>query len=132
MLEPPKNVEIRHHYTNLWWIEDDGIICSVSKKDHPDVGAEQYIEQLDDLRRVTGNAKKCMLLDITHAKPTSKEDREFASIELAKVIKALAFLSDSSLGKMIMNIFLHLKPPPYPAKMFTDEHEARVWLRQYL
>jgi len=57
-----------------------------------------------------------MLLEITHGRPAKREDREFIAAELAKVIKALALMSDSALGKMVANIFFNLKPPPYPPK----------------
>ena len=131
-MTPPENVEIHKHITSDWWIEDTGIVCSVSIKDAPEITREQSIAQLEDLKRVTGGKKICMLLDITYARPTKKEDREFGAEELAKVVKALALISNSALGKMVANLFFNLKPPPYPTKMFTNEKEARAWLAQYL
>lgn len=74
----------------------------------------------------------CMLLDITYARPSRKEDRDEAAELLAKVVKAMAMVSRSPLGRMIANLFFGLKPPPYPVKMFSDEKEAKEWLRQYL
>jgi stage II sporulation SpoAA-like protein len=132
MMQPPPNVELHEHVTSTWWIEASGLLCSVSKKNSPDITREQSIAQLEDLRRVTGNKKMCMLLDITYARPTKKEDREFGAEELAKIVKALALVSNSPLGKMVANLFFNLKPPPYPTKMFTNEDEARAWLNQYL
>ncbi|MDB5284426.1 MAG: hypothetical protein JWO06_3501 [Bacteroidota bacterium] len=131
-MEPPKHVEVHEHLTSTWWIEDDGILCSVSKKGAPDISREQSLEQLADLNRVTGGKKMCMLLEITYGKPSKREDREFIAAELAKVIKALALVSNSALGKMVANLFFNLKPPSYPTKMFTNDHDAREWLRQYL
>ena len=131
-MKPPENIEIHDHLTSIWWIGDDGILCSISKKNPPEVTREQSIEQLEDLKSVTGGKKMCMLLDITYARPTKREEREWAAEQLANVIKAVAFISNSALGKMVMNLFFNLKPPPYPAKMFTSEQEARDWLKQYL
>ena len=131
-MTPPPNVEIHEHLTSTWWIEESGILCSVSKKNAPDITLEQSAEQLEDLKRITGGRKMCMLLDITYARPTSKESREFGAVELAKIVTALALMSNSPLGKMVANLFFNLKPPPYPTKMFTNEQEARVWLNQFL
>ena len=131
-MTPPENVEIHEHLTSTWWIEGNGILCSISKKDAPDITREQGMSQLEDLKRITGGRKLCMLLDITYARPTKREDREYGAEELTKVVKALALISKSALGKMVANLFFNLKPPPYPTKMFNEEQEAREWLNQYL
>ncbi|MGQ0829315.1 MAG: DUF7793 family protein [Bacteroidota bacterium] len=47
-------------------------------------------------------------------------------------MKALALLTRSPLSRMIANIYLTLKKPAYPTKVFSDETEARKWLKQYL
>jgi hypothetical protein len=131
-MTPPSNVEIHEHPTSTWWIEENGILCSVSKKNAPELSREQSIAQFEDLKRITGDARLCLLLDITYARPGKREDRDFAAEELNKIVKAMAFVSNSALGKMVANVFFNLKPPPYPVKMFTSEQEAREWLRQYL
>jgi len=131
-MQVPPGIEVHEHLTSTWWIEPDGILCSVSKKNAPDISREQSLAQLADLKRVTGGKKMCMLLEITYGRPAKREDREFLAEELAKVIKALALVSNSALGKMVANLFFNLKPPPYPTKMFTNELEAREWLKQYL
>jgi hypothetical protein len=41
-------------------------------------------------------------------------------------------ISNSQLGKMLANMFFNMKKQPYPTKMFTDETEAKEWLKQYL
>ena len=131
-MTPPLHVETHENLTSVWWIEDDGILCSISKKEAPELTRQQSITQLEDFKQLTGHRKTCMLLDISNSRPIRREDREFVSQELEKIVQALAFISKSALGKMVANLFLNLKPPPYPVRMFTDEHEARQWLRQYL
>jgi hypothetical protein len=131
-MEPPKNVEIHSNETSLWWIEEPGILFSVSKKNGPDITREQSLAQLEEVKKAAGGKKLCMLLDITNARPGKREDREFAAEELTKLVKAMALISTSPLGKMVANLFFNLKPPPYPTKMFTNETEARQWLTQYL
>lgn len=131
-MEIPQNVKVHENLTSIWWIEESGIVCSIGKKDPPEISREQSLEQIAELNAVTGGGKRCMMLDITYGRPSKREDREFLAEELAKVIKALAMISHSALGKMLANLFFNLKPPPYPTKMFSDENEAREWLKQYL
>jgi hypothetical protein len=131
-MEPPHNVRVHTNATSLWWMEEPGILVSISKKDAPQIGREQSRTQIEEVWKAAGEKKVCLLLDITHAKPGKREDREFAAEELAKLVKAMALISSSPLGKMVANLFFNLKPPPYPTKMFTDENEARKWLLQYL
>jgi hypothetical protein len=132
-MEPPKNVEIYNGSSALWWIDGERVLCAVSKKGHLHSSREQATEQLEALKKMSGGDKLCMLMDITHTRPRSqnRDDREFIATEMAKIVKAMAIISNSALGKMMVNLFFNLKPPPYPAKMFNDEHEARKWLGQY-
>lgn len=73
-----------------------------------------------------------MLIDTTNSQPTSKDVRKFAGEEIPKITKAMALMSNSALGKMVANLFFAAYPPSYPVKMFTDEDEARQWLKKYL
>ena len=131
-MEPPKNVEVHDEPRSTWWIEENGVLCAVSKKNAPEITREESMRDFERIKKLTSGKKFCMLLEITNAGPTKREDREFNAAELAKIIKALALISKSPLGKMVANLFFNLKPPPYPAKMFTAEPEAREWLKQYV
>jgi hypothetical protein len=131
IMQPPPNAELFETMTSVMWKDENGIICSSSKK-HPPVTLEQSKKDLELFRKRFGDEKHCMLLDITNSTPSSKEVRDFAAEELPKMVKALALVSNSPLGKMVANLFFGLKPPSYPTKMFTDETAAREWLKQYL
>ena len=41
---------------------------------------------------------------------------------------AVALVAESAATRMLANFFLRLKREPTPARMFTDESEATVWL----
>lgn len=130
-MEPPKNVEVHDETTSTWWVGEDGIFYSVSKNVPPE-SREMAEKRLENLKKVVGDKKLCMLLDITNAQPSRKEDRDWAAEELNKLVKAMALISDKPLGKMIANLFFALKPPPYPVKMFSNVEGAREWLKKYL
>jgi len=44
----------------------------------------------------------------------------------------MAMFSEPGLARLIMNVLFKLKPPPIPMKSFTDEKEAKEWLKQNL
>jgi hypothetical protein len=130
-MRPPENVKLIELRTSTIWIEENGIMCAISKKTRPDT-LEETRESIRVFKELFGDQKFCMLIDVTHSTPTSKEVRKYAAEELAKLVKAIAMISNSALGVMIVNLFFHLMPPDYPTKIFTSEEEAKEWLRQYL
>ncbi|MBI3510630.1 MAG: hypothetical protein HY064_08195 [Bacteroidetes bacterium] len=113
------------------WFEDDGIFCSVFNK-----GAVLTKDSLhNSFRQIAelSNGKKiCWLGEVTNVGGADKETRELASEETPKLVKALAIITNSPISSMLANLYLGLKKPPFPAKLFTDENKARQWLRQYL
>jgi hypothetical protein len=130
-MEIPKNVKAIEFPTSTMWFDENGILCSISKKAPPQ-SIEESKKGMEEFYKIFGNEKHCMLIDITNASPTNKEARDYAATELPKVVKAIAMISNSALGRMLANLFFGLKPPPYPAKMFSNETKAKEWLKTYL
>ena len=130
-MQIPKNADLHDTVSSVAWRDENGILCSISKKAPPPT-LEESKKEIDAFRKKFGPGKFCMLIDITDASPTPKETRDWAAEELNKMVKAIAMISRSALGRMVVNLFFGLKPPPYPTKMFSDEKEAKEWLKQYL
>jgi hypothetical protein len=130
-MEIPKNVEVMEWPTSTIWFDENGILCAISKKAAPQT-LEETKKSIEDFRSISKGKKVCMLLEITNSAPSSKETRDYIAVEMPKIATAIAMISKSALGKMMVNLFFGLKPPPYPTKMFTDEKEAKEWLKQYL
>lgn len=106
--------------------------CGQFQKKSPPQTIDQARESIVRLKEITNNMKVCMLIDVTHTNESSRELRDYAAEELPKLVKAIAMVSSSALGKMLANLFFSLKSQPYPVKMFNNEKEALAWLRQYL
>ena len=87
---------------------------------------------MEEFKKITKWKKVCLLIDTTNSTPSSKEVRDYAAEIFPELVKAIAMVSKSALGRMIANLFFGLKPPPYPVKMFSEEAEAKEWLKQYL
>jgi hypothetical protein len=130
-MHPPKNAEVVDFGSSLIWTDESGIVYIKSTKE-PSPDIESLKEKIQDFKFRFGDKKWCFLLDVTNRGPVSKELRDFSAKELPKLIKAMAIISQSALGKMIANLFFAINKQPYPAKMFNSEEEAKNWLKQYL
>jgi hypothetical protein len=47
------------------------------------------------------------------------------------MVSAIALLAASPATQVIANFFLGLDRPDVPTEMFTDEAQARAWLRRH-
>lgn len=131
MMKPPNNAKIMDWASSTFWFDENGIVCSISKKSKPQSLAEVK-DIMATFKSMIGDKKICLLADTTNSSESTKEVRDYVALEFPKFIKAIAILSESSLGKMLANLFFKLKAQPYPTKMFNDEKEAKKWLQQFL
>ena len=130
-MQTPENIEIFELPGSTMWIDEFGILNSISKKAPPrNLAATKEIIQ--KLKSIIKEEKVCMLIDSTNSSPPVKEVRDYLSEEMPKITKAIALISNSPLGRMVANLFFNIKKQPYPVKMFNNEQEAREWLKQYL
>jgi hypothetical protein len=127
---PPKNTVVNETLTSVFWFDENGILCTVSKKGN--LTPEETKSRIINIRKMLGDKKVCMLIDATDSSPLSKEVKDIIAEDFPKFVKALGIISDSALGKMLVNLFLNLKEQSYPIKMFNEEEEARKWLKQFL
>lgn len=130
-MKPPKDVKIIDTETSIYWMENDGLVCSISKKT-PVQTLMDTKKMMEILKEMIGEKKICILADATYSSEISKEVRDYVAVEFPKFIKAIAILSCSPLGRMIANLYFKLKAQPYPIKIFKEETEAREWIKQYI
>ncbi len=127
----PENTEVIEFPTSTMWFDENGILCSIAKK-VPQQTVEEAKKTMEELRKITGGKKICLLSDSTHSTPLNKEMRDYAAEVMPEIAKAVAVISRSAVGKMAANLFFSIKKQPFPVKMFSDENEAKEWLKQYL
>lgn len=127
--DPTRIIELP---TSSIWFDESGILCCISKKLKGGQTVDQARESMAEFRRIVGPEKVCLLIDVTHSNETTREVRAYAAEELPKIVKAIAMLSSSALGKMVANLFFNLKSQPYPVKMFDNEKDAKAWLEKFL
>jgi hypothetical protein len=132
ILKLPTNYEVIETKRSFVWLDSEGILYGISKKNAPATTIEEVKELLDKYVEVAKGKKICMLVDVTNATPNDKKVREYIAVEFPKTVSALAMVSASAVGRMVATLFFVVKPTPYPAKIFATEKEAKEWLKQYL
>jgi hypothetical protein len=129
-MDIPQNIKLIEHPMATFWFDDLGILHSVSKPGPRTIDIMK--EYIAFVKAMVNNQKVCILTDISKAGQMDKQTRDYTAQKLQEVYKAMAILSSTPTGTAIGKIFLQLEGQPYPTAMFTNENEAREWLKQYL
>jgi hypothetical protein len=130
MVKIPTDRQIFEGEIATYWIDDDGILVSLSKS--PIRTVANIKENVALVKQITNNNKVPLLIYLSNSPIPDKETRTFSTEQLPNVYTAMAMISEPGLAKFIMNILFKLQPPPIPMKNFTNEKEAKEWLKQYL
>jgi hypothetical protein len=109
------------------WFDEFGIFNSVTKP-NSEISKQNLIATFNYIKAKSNGKKVCWLSDISQAAAPTKEGRDFAAEETPKIVKALALITNSALSRAMAEIYLLVKKPPYPIKMFTDEARAKAWI----
>lgn len=129
MVEIPTDREVFEGEIATYWMED-GILVSLSKS--PMRTVQNIKENVALVKRITNNKRVPLLIYLSNSPVPDKETRKFSTEQLPNVYTAMAMISEPGLAKFIMNILFKLQSPPIPMKNFSNEEEAKDWLRQYL
>ena len=128
-IKPPTDRRIFEGEIATYWLED-GILISLSKS--PKRTVANITGNIALVRSITNNKKIPLLIYLSKSPLPDKETRKFVTKQLPNVYTAMAMVSKAGVAKFIMNFLFSLKPPPIPMKSFTDDKEAKEWLKQYL
>ncbi|HJW18040.1 MAG TPA: hypothetical protein VJ499_13000 [Flavisolibacter sp.] len=112
-----------------YWF-DDGLLVSLSKSPRRTVANISANVKL--VKEITNNRRVPLLIYLCDSPVPDKETRRFSTTQLPVIYSAMAMVSKPGLAQFIMKILFRLKPPPIPMKSFTDDLEAKKWLKQYV
>jgi hypothetical protein len=112
-----------------YWF-DDGILVSLSKSIKRTVPLIQSNVAL--VKQITGNKRVPLLIFLKNSPVPDKATRKFSVEQLPTIYSAMAMVSEPGLSALIMNILFKFKAAPIPMKNFTNEKDAKEWLKQFL
>lgn len=127
-MQPPKGTTVIEGGIARYWIED-GLLVSVSNNRQRTVALIR--ENLELVKQITGGKRMPLLIFLTPSPMPDKATRQFSTEVLPEIYSAMAMVSKPGLGHFIMRLLFALKPPPIPMKSFTNEQEARGWLKPF-
>ena len=128
-MKPPANAQLFDGEIATYWLDDDGILYSLSK--NPKRTVKNITENIALVKRITGNRPVPLLIYLSNSPVPDKETRKFSAEQLPNIYTAMAMVSQPGLAKLIMNLLFKLKPPPIPMKSFSNDTQAREWLKQF-
>jgi hypothetical protein len=129
-IEFPTDREIFKGEIADYWLEDDGILVSVSKP--PKRTVENIKSNIQLVKKITNNRIVPLLIYLCPSPVPDRQTRKFVNEQLPNLHKAMAMVSKPGLASVIMKFLFKLQSPPIPMKSFTNEKEARTWLKQYI
>jgi len=128
MTKPTDRETFEGEIATYWF--DEGILVSLSK--NPKRTVENIKANVELVKRITNNKPVPLLIYLSNSPVPDRDTRKYSTEQLPLIYSAMAMVSKPGLSKFIMNILFALKPPPIPMKSFTDDKEARSWVKQYL
>lgn len=128
-ITPPAGRPIYEGEIATYWMED-GILISLSK--NPRRTVENITANVALVKRITNNKKVPLLIYLSNSPVPDNETRKFSVTQLPEVYTAMAMVSKPGLSKFIMNFIFRLNKPPIPMKSFTNDKEAREWLKRFV
>lgn len=121
MLETP--------YMKLWK-RDEILFCTYSDK--LEIDLEIAVHCVKTRIEFSEGKSYPVLIRLQGIRSVNKEARDYFSDEGSKLITAGALLISSPLTKILGNIFMHINKPDVPTKLFTNETEAKEWLKKFI
>jgi hypothetical protein len=128
-MKPPIDRQVWEGEIATYWFED-GILVSLSRP--PKRTVENIRANAALVKQITNNKPVPLLIYLANSPVPDKETRKFSAEMLPEIYSAMAMVSKPGLAKLIMNILFKFKPPPIPMKSFSDDKEAKQWLKQFV
>jgi hypothetical protein len=114
------------------WIREDGIACTKVKRGS-EVTVEYARENSIAVNTLLKDKKRPLLIDSRGIKSMTRDARNQFSTK-GRETQTLAFgiVIGSQVSKVIGNFFMGINKPAVPTRLFDNEEEAILWLKQFL
>jgi len=130
IIKIPEKVTFYETPIATYWVDEYGIVCAIAKPIRRKI--EHYEEVMALYAKLMKGGKKLCLLSETTNMPFRSEIREYVMAEMPKYIKANALVTNVVLERTVAETFMNLYSTPIEMNQFTNEVDAKAWLKQYL
>jgi hypothetical protein len=110
---------------------DDGILL-MRMLPKASILEQDAIEICKVAAEISGDLIHCNLVDISDMTFMDKKARAVFASQKKTTVPAVAILNKSKIQRSLVNLYFGFSKPIIPTKAFTDEAEARAWLRTKL
>jgi hypothetical protein len=122
----------KEYETVFFWKEeqDDVLFFKYAPKLEMDIEIAKQI--VENRLEYTNNQPMYTVIDGSNLKSTTKEARDYMTNPDGglKGILAGAFLANSVVTTVIINLYLTINKPPTPAKFFSNKQDALKWINE--
>jgi hypothetical protein len=110
---------------------DEGLgIVHIKNKQGVEQSLADARENIAQLRELTGDRAYPVLVDLEGSTLSREARNYYGSAEVRDRLSGLALLVTNPVARVLANLFIGMKQPVTPTRLFTSEREAIEWLRQ--
>jgi len=126
----------KHNYkeyrTTSFWMDETGDIVIFKYAPKLEIDIEVAKEIVESRLDYTHGKSVYTLIDFSNVKSVTKEARDYMNSPEGglKGILGGAFLSNSVVATLFINLYLKVSNPSIPARFFTSEKDAIGWLKK--
>jgi hypothetical protein len=124
--------DFKEYKTVSFWKEKDEDIVFFKYAPQLEINIDTAKEIVESRLEYTKGEQVYTLIDFTNVKLVTKEGRDYMNNSEGglKGILGGAFLSNSLVTTLFINLYLSINKPSVPAKFFTKKEEALNWLQE--
>jgi CheY-like chemotaxis protein len=123
----PTDAEIFEDSLATYWLDMDGIL-NFDVKSTPRT-LESSKSLIQSLTKMLGAKKVYCITDLTSAGEIPEESRAYYQKEVPALFKAVAYITQGELSRMVATVYSLIFNPSIPTKIFNNESDARAWLK---
>jgi hypothetical protein len=116
---------------SYFWKGEGTLVWSVSKSKPPSIEGYNIELECQNILAFTKGEKLNVIADIGGTPIQSKKERDENDLSHTKVIDSIAISTKNPLVRMTAYLFIRLKSPRYPAKVFSKLDAAIAWNKNF-
>lgn len=126
---PNNAIENKGYYT---WMGDDGI-ARTCVKENAEITLDLAIQNTEMVNTLFKVKKFPIMIDSRGIKSMSREAREhFSTKGRDPKTNAFGIIIGSPISRVLGNFYLGINKPSVPTRLFNNEEDALLWLKQFV